>query len=60
MNRHYYEPRTFEEYLDSRREMLGDMAIWNKLSPYEQIDFETCKTEMQVDNKMRAYIRKYL
>lgn len=60
MERLYYEPTTLEEYIDSRREMLDDMCIWEKLSADEQAEFDTCKTELGVDNKMKAFIRKYL
>lgn len=54
------EPKTLKDYIDEHREMLEDMCIWEKLSADEQAEFDTCKTELRVDNKMRAYIRKYL
>lgn len=55
-----YEPQTLEEYIDEHRDMLVDMHIWRKLTDEEKDDFEESTSEIQVDNKMRSFIRRYL
>lgn len=55
-----YCPTTFADYLKEQKQVLKDLHIWRKLSAEEQMNFRSCTTEIQVDNKMRGFIRKYL
>lgn len=51
---------TITDYIEEREEMLKDFRIWKKLSAEEQMSLRSCTTEIQVDNKMKGFIRKYL
>lgn len=50
----------FVEYILERIDILKDLHIWKKMSKYEQLEFKTCKTEIQIDNKMKMLRHKYL
>ena len=54
------EPKTLSEYIDNKCELLKDMRIWRCLTVTEVCALLECVTEVQVDNKVKAYIKKYL
>ena len=51
---------TMTDYIEEREGMLKDFRIWKKLSAEERNDLRSCTTEIQVDNKVREFIRRYL
>ena len=48
------------DYILEHIDILKDLKIWKKMSKFEKLDFESCKTEIQIDNKMKALRHKYL
>lgn len=54
------EPKTLSEYIDDKCTLLMDMCVWHHLTDTEIYALLECTTEVQVDNKVKAYIRKYL
>lgn len=50
----------FVEYVLEHIAILKDLRIWKKMTKLEQLEFKTCKTEIQIDNKMKMLRHKYL
>ena len=48
------------DYITNKCALLMDLRIWYKMDYAEKDAFMACTTEVQVDNKMRALIKKYL
>lgn len=49
-----------ESYIAIRRGILSDLRIWCKLTRAEKEAFKSSKSEIQVDNFMTTFRRKYL
>lgn len=49
-----------ESYISIRRGILSDLRIWCKLTHAEKEAFKSSKSEIQVDNFMTTFRRKYL
>ena len=48
------------EYIDSRIKILKQMYIWSKVTKKERTLLRACANEIQVDNYMTMFRRKYL
>lgn len=51
---------TLKEYIAEHRQILKDLCIWKHLTEEEKTQFKACTTEVQVDNLMASFRRKYL
>ncbi len=49
-----------KHYKAIRRGILSSLQIWRKLTDEEKKQFNDCKNEIQVDNMMTMFRRKYL
>ena len=49
-----------ESYIAIQRDILSDLRIWCKLTRAEKEAFKSSKSEIQVDNFMTTFRRKYL
>ena len=47
-------------YRDEARRVLKDLCIYRKLTPEERDAFNNAKTEIQIDNLLTTFRRKYL
>lgn len=48
------------DYRLKQRKILEQLCVWRRLSVEEQMRFNTAATEIQVDNLMTTYRRKYM
>ena len=48
------------DYRLKQRKILEQLCVWKKLSNAEQTRFNNASTEIQVDNLMTTYRRKYM
>lgn len=48
------------EYIKQQKKILKQMCVWGRIPKEEKQRFKTCTNEIQADNMMTTFRRKYL
>ena len=49
-----------EQYIKEKIKILKELHIWGKISKEEKAQLNACTTEIQADNMMGMFRRKYV